>query len=508
MKAINIKRNLKRRRIWILIVVIILLAAAGGGAWYWNQRQNAAKQASAGPDYATSTVSSGSISISASGSGTLTPAEEKDLAFSASGTVGEVNVQAGDVVAVGQTLARLADLSDLQDAVNSAQQDLAAARQELDTLKAGAAANLATTQLDVIDAQKAVTDAKSGLIQTGWARCDKETTDAYYAQYVQASDYLNSLGDGGGSPNYYLNVLVPQKNIVARALAAYDACAGFTQYEVNSSHATLALSEANLKTAQDKLDLLNQNNGIDPLALATAQNKVDNAQTTLDQAKEKLEGGTLKAPFAGTILSVAGNPGDEAGTGTFITIADLAHPLVEFSVDETDMDKVAIGENATISFDAVPGRTFSGKVIRIYPELITSGGYQVLQGLIQVDLSGEKDVPVLPKGLNATVELVQASAQNVLLAPVQALIDLGDSSYGVMVVGSDGRPRLKVVEVGLEDAASAEIKSGLSAGELIVTGSNQAATTSSSNSTSSDSASSSRRNFGSDFGGSFPVPGQ
>ncbi len=506
MKAIKIKRNRKPRRIWIPVLVAVLLAAAGGGYWYWTQRQNAA-QVSAGPDYSTSVVRAGSITIAASGSGTLIPADEQDLSFSTSGTLAEVDVQAGDTVAQGQVLAKLANLSDLQDGVDSAQQDLAAAQQELDTLQAGAAANLASAQLDAIDAQKAVTDAKSGLIQPGWARCDKDTTDAYYAQYVHARDYLASLGDGGGSQDYYLNVLLPQKNIVARAQAAYEACARFTQYEIDSSHANLSLAQANLKTAQDRLDLLNQNGGLDPLDLAAAQNKVDNAQLALDQAKEKLDGGTLKAPFAGTVLSVAGKAGDEVDTAAFITVADLAHPQVEFSVDETDMDKVAVGETAAISFDAVPDRTFTGKVTRIYPELVTSGGYQVLQGLIQVDLSGEKDVPTLPKGLNASVELVQASAQNVLLVPVQALIDLGDNSYGVMVVGAQGKPRMKVVEVGLQDAASAEIKSGLSAGDVVTTGSNQASTTGSSSSGSTGSSSSgSAGSQNRDFGGGFLNP--
>ncbi len=235
--------------------------------------------------------------------------------------------------------------------------------------------------------------------------------------------------------------------------------------------------------------MLTQNNGINPLDLATAQNKVDNAQMTLDQAKEKLTGGTLTAPFDGTILSVAGKVGDEAGTSAFITIADLAHPQVEFSVDETDMDKVAMGETATVSFDAIPDRTFTGKVIRIYPALVTSGGYQVLQGLIQLDLSKETSTPTLVKGLNATVELVQASAQNVVTIPVQALIDLGGGQYGVMVVGADGQPRMKVVEVGLQDAASAEIKSGLSVGDVVTTGSTAASSASSSSQNSSGSAS-------------------
>ncbi len=243
MKAIQIKRNRKPRRIWIPILVIFLLAAAGGGYLYWKQQANASQASAASASFQTSQARNGSIIISASGSGTLIPSVEKDLAFSASGTVTEVNAQPGDVVKQGTTLAKLDNLSTLQDSVNSAQTDLAAAQQELDTLKASAQSNLATAQLDVIDAQKAVDDAQSAVVQKGWARCDQATTDAYYTKYMQAENYLNSLGDGGGSQDYYLNVLVPQKNIVARAKASYDACAGYTQYQVDSSQANLAVAQ-------------------------------------------------------------------------------------------------------------------------------------------------------------------------------------------------------------------------------------------------------------------------
>ena len=66
--------------------------------------------------------------------------------------------------------------------------------------------------------------------------------------------------------------------------------------------------------------------------------------------------------------------------------------------------------------------------------------------------------------------LIQATAENVLLVPVQAVRDLGDGTYSVFVVGANGQPKMKVVEVGLQDAASAEIKSGVSLGDVVTTG--------------------------------------
>ncbi len=165
-----------------------------------------------------------------------------------------------------------------------------------------------------------------------------------------------------------------------------------------------------------------------------------------------------------------GEAGDSVSTSAFITIADLAHPRVQFSVDETDMDKIFIGETVNITFDAVADRTFKGTVTLINPALVTSGNYQVIQGMVEMDLSQETEAVTLPKGINATLEFIQSSAENVLLVPLQALRDLGDGTYALFVIDASGQPKMRVVEIGLQDAASVEIKSGVSVGDVVTTG--------------------------------------
>jgi RND family efflux transporter MFP subunit len=286
---------------------------------------------------------------------------------------------------------------------------------------------------------------------------------------------LDALGNGGGNADYLLNVIQPQKKIVDQALAAYQSCAGYTEYQVASTNANLSVAQAALKLAQDNLATLTKNNGLDPTGLATAENKVASAQATLDTANDNLAGATLKAPFDGTILSVAGKAGDtieitnNITSVTFITIADLAHPVLQYSIDETDMGMAAKGEEATVIFDAFPNRTFKGNVTRVDPAVSTSSSGSSVTGLITLDLSQETDVPTFPKNLSGSVLIIQASAENVLLIPVEALHQKSDGSYHVFVVGTDGEPVMKTVEVGLQDVASAEIKSGLTATDMVVT---------------------------------------
>jgi RND family efflux transporter MFP subunit len=355
--------------------------------------------------------------------------------------------------------------------VDIAEQNLISAQAALTTLKGGAAANIANAQLALATAQKALTDASSGLVQTGVARCDQASIDADYQKYMLAQNHLNEItAASDGSRDYYLTYVVPAKDSAAQAYALVVWCGGYTAYEVDSSHANLAIAQAGLVTAQTKLDNLQKNNGIDPLELSTAEKTVANARVALNDANDALAGATIKAPYDGVILSVAGKAGDAVTTSTFINIADLAHPQVKFYIDETDMSKLALAEQAKISFDAIVDRTFTGKVIQINPALQTVNSYQVVQGLIELDLSNEKDLPTLVAGMNATVEVISGQAENALLVPVAAVHDLGDGTYSVFVVGANGKTQMKVVEVGLQDAATVEIKSGLNAGDIVTTG--------------------------------------
>jgi len=227
---------------------------------------------------------------------------------------------------------------------------------------------------------------------------------------------------------------------------------------------------------------LQQNNGVDPAQLAAAQGKVASAQNALDQAQTDLGSATLKAPFDGTITSIAGKVGDTVTTDpkntsatiaanqTFITIDDLAHPLLQFSMDETDLDKIAVGEKAIVVFDSLSHQTFNGTVTRLDPSLNTSSGYKTVTGLIQVDFSAASSASTLQEGSTATIQIVHAQVTNALLIPVIALHEAANGDYAVYVVGSNGQMQLQTVQVGVEDAVNAEITSGLTEGQAVSIG--------------------------------------
>lgn len=485
MKSTEIRSRSKRRGAWISLILIVLFIAGGSAYIYWNRSTSMQVQAAA-QTVKTRAVRTGDIILAASGSVTLVASQEKELVFTVSGTVAELNVAVGDTVTKGQVLAQLDNLEELQADINTAEQDVLSAEQDLAVFKAKAPANLANAQLKVIEAQQAVEEAMGRAVEKETIRCDRETKEKLWARYEAAVMKLEALGDGGGRPEYYLNTLLPQKKVIDQALGAYQSCLAFTDYHVASTQANVLIAQAALNAAQADLDTLKANAGLNPTGLANAENAVASARRTLETAKDNLKGATLIAPFDGTVLSVSGKAGDNIKVTsrnskvTFITIADLAHPVLEFTIDEMDLGMVEKGKAAEVIFDSFPDHTFYGTVTRVNPALggqsgssdpMASSGSSTpsISGLIELDLSQETDVPVFPKNLSGSVQIIQSSARGVLLIPVEALHEQNGGTYIVYVMGADGQPALKTVEIGLRDVASVEVVSGLSVGEMIIT---------------------------------------
>ena len=121
-------------------------------------------------------------------------------------------------------------------------------------------------------------------------------------------------------------------------------------------------------------------------------------------------------------------------------------------------------------FDAFPDDIFIGHVIEVDPSLYESGNITTIKTLVELDVESFSKPRSLPIGLNAAVDVIGGRAENAVLIPVEALRELGPDEYAVFVVTGDNEPKLRMVEVGIMDYTSAEIISGLEAGEIVTTG--------------------------------------
>jgi HlyD family secretion protein len=241
-----------------------------------------------------------------------------------------------------------------------------------------------------------------------------------------------------------------------------DAQAGPSESEVEE--ARLAVQQSELSLAQARINLEEAGAGVDT---TQAELSVDQARLDLAAAQSTLEDLELVAPINGVVTTVDAEAGQSVGTTPIITLSSLDQALVELYLDETDLDKIAVGNEVEVVFDALPDNTYSGHVVRVEPTLVTVENVPtvraeaVLEGITLAEL---------PAGLNASVDVISGKAENALLVPVEALRELGPGEYAVFVVKDDGSLEMRLVEVGLMDYANAQILSGLEMGEQVSTG--------------------------------------
>jgi len=501
-----------KKNFWYILGSVVIILILAGGYWYYQSAQKKSKAAASGSSLQTATVRQGSIQISASGTGTVVAAATANLAFSNSGssssanaTLTKINVTVGDQVKAGEVLA-VEDNTTQAQALAQAQLNLA----QLTSPAAIATAQgaVATDQVNVANALQALQfDISPGVYQ--WeqqvavaqqnltnAQLDAQANPSAAAtQKVQdAQNALNYANQElAGAEDWYNKVYVPEKFtyfVSSTSGTTSGRGGGFggrsskqltkvisppTATMIASARSTLALAQANLVQDQDLVTALTT--GVIPdTATGSGIVALKQAQTALQTAQTNFNNTEIIAPFDGTVTAVNNTVGDTVGTATVITVADLSKRLLTVYIDETDLSKLALGEEVDATFDAIPNQTFKGKITQIVPALTTVDNVPAVQAQAALDPSTSSELYV---GLDATVNVINAQANNVLLVPIQALKQLEPGKYAVFVV-QNGNLTLRQVQVGLMDQTYAEIKSGLQEGEVVSTGlaaTNQSAST-------------------------------
>jgi HlyD family secretion protein len=462
---------------WILVVII--LAGAGVGYYYYRQTATTAEAASAAP-LQTATVKRGNLVIEADGTGSVISENEVQLGFEVSGVLAQLNVAVGDEVKQGDVLAVSApsdDAATLQSKLTSARLSVLQAQQNLDDLTSATAnqvtlaqlqSDIATKQLTIIDDQSTLSELVAERSVMNGKRCDDETIADYQDAYDRAWNRWLSSAHILTSSEY---------KSLQTAEANLNWCISvYSQAEIDAKDADIASTQASIQLlqsqiAEDQAEIANlqSSSTSDSLDVQIAQAQLENSQANLEVVEAESVTSTITAPFDGTILSISNSVGDDVGTTKFITMADLSQPYLEVLMDETDLNNVGINYEVSVTFDALPDQTFTGHVVAINPSLSNAFSVTAIQTTVQLDTSSFVKPQNLPIGLSATVEVISAQAQNVLLVPVEALHALSAGNYAVFVM-ENGTPVLKTVEVGLMDYTYAEIKSGLNEGDVVTTG--------------------------------------
>lgn len=277
-------------------------------------------------------------------------------------------------------------------------------------------------------------------------------------------------------------------------------------------------------------------------AVASAQAKIPQCKAQIEQAQHFVEQNkaqvvhtddvlnktTYRAPIDGVVTYIAVRkgenmvPGIENSTGSYMmTISDMSVVTSEVMVDETDIINIRVGQPATLTVDALPGQTFTGKVTEVGSQaVLRSSGLASTQSTTGSQEAKDFKVVVtldhpptgLRNGLSSTAKITTAEKDNVLAIPIQALAvrsrkqledaakqaaaKQGGSSSSVALAAAkpaepnstdakkddiqgvfvirNGKAIFVAVQTGISGITDIEVTNGLQKGDEIVTGSYKA----------------------------------
>jgi multidrug resistance efflux pump len=356
-----------------------------------------------------------------SASGKVLPEQWANLSFRAGGPIVELKVQSGDAVKAGDPIAQLDDV-DAQLAVAQAEAALTMAQAQLAELKAGARAEqIAQAEQAVAQAEAAWQGAQAQYdqLRSGVRAADIAAAEAALAQAAAqrkvAQDTHDKTIDCVKVPNYGevcpgLGTSEEQaRAALAAAEEAYRAAqkrvdqlkSGATKSELAAASANIDAAQAQLEQARAQLELVKAGATAEQIAVAEAG--VQQAQVAVDTAQAQLAKMQLVAPFDGTIGTVYVRSGELASPGQpIVTLGNLGSLRVETTdLSETDIARVKEGQSVNVTFDALPGRTITGKVTRIAP--MSTPGQSAVNYVVTVSLD-EID-PALRWGMTAFVDV-------------------------------------------------------------------------------------------------------
>jgi HlyD family secretion protein len=347
-------------------------------------------------------------------SGEIVATRYADIGSSVMGRLVALSVREGDRVRAGQVLARIDPVQ-----ADSLAQSADAATRALEAEAAAAGDQVRAAQADLEAARARATETGKALIRA---------RELWAAGLIAPADL-----DGA----------------VAAAAAA--------EAQVNAAAAALARAEqaqeaATRRVAQARADAARAR---DQLAKTEITAPIDGIVTRLD-----VEEGEM------VVIGVQNQPGT-----ILMTISDLSAIDTEVKVAEADVLRLALGDPATVTLEAVPGQRFAGRVVEIGASALPQVGQQAAAREFKVTVRLEGDTARLRPGLTCDAEILVEERASVLTVPLQAVVErLGDAgaTRGVFRV-EDGTAVFTPVTTGIIGGLTIEVE-GIDEGTAVVAG--------------------------------------
>ena len=455
-----------------LILILILGAGGIGLAGYLGFHSNQAQAPATPAAPPTIPVTVCDIEQTVTAPGSLVNARETILEMPAAGRLAEILARPGDSFKAGQVLARLDDREQFAADVAAAKLELLQARQDLEALYQGAPSQAAEAAVKLAEAQKALEDAQLARTRLDYPRAGETTIEqarlhlaVMEEQLGRAQKEYNSARNRPENDPRRLAALqelsAAQRDRDAAAATLNWYIGGPSPIERAEADANLELAQTQLVQAQSRWESLKD--GPAPLDVALAEAKVADAQARLSAAEKTLASLELTAPFDGVVLEVNAREGEmlSAGAGVML-LNDPQSVEVEATVIEEDFPYVAVGQPASLFFDALPSETITGTVTRIVPRR-AAGDRPLYTLYISLDHVPDR----LVAGMSADASIILAQRQGVLCLP-RAVVKASANGAAVVEVWTGAQKEKRTVQTGLRGDTQVEVLSGLKAGEQVV----------------------------------------
>lgn len=498
----------KKRRKWIKRVLVIAAALA---LLFWIVvRPMLGGTAAVSGAYQTAQVQRQDLTVSVSGSGTVTPIESYQVSALVTGEILESPFEDGDQVEKDQLLYRI-DPGSAQTALQQAQLSVQQAQMNYDTLASslqvkaiggGVVQTLHVQEGDLVSAGTAIadiTDTSTMTLTVPFQAGDAAHISAGQAVQVTLSGTLETLtgtvesvasadqvGNGGALVRQVkirlTNPGALTETTSATARVGTYACA---------SGGTLSPRLRQTITAAASGEITNLNVSVGSRvsagavlaaiggesaenSLADAALAVQNAQLSLQSAQEALDSYTITSPISGTVIEKNLKAGDQLNggdSGAMAVIYDLSQLELQMDVSELDIGQIQPGQTVEITAEALPGQTFTGVVEKVSVNGTTTDGFTTYPVTILLSEYGD-----LNPGMNVSTDIIVERAENALCVPAEAVnsdntvLVAGEGAFAEdgVTIADPSKIESRPVTLGRGSQDFVEITSGLEEGETVL----------------------------------------
>ena len=343
------------------------------------------------------------------------------------------------------------DLAELDRAIEAARRRLANAQSDLQELISDPAErNVTSEQRNVESARLSLTSALLAQEDTlAGADANKVAVAKLQVRAAQlALDEAQADADANKVAVATRQVEAAQLSVIETETRLDHIKSGATPEEVQRAQRTLRRSELQLAQLQMTPD---------PIELELLQQAVADAQRGVAAAEDALADATLRALFDGIVVETRASPG-EMTSGPVVVLADIRSLRVRSNIDETDIGSIAVGQQTTLVFEALPNTVYHGNV------MVRSAQGEESQGLVSFPVLINIDNPDLHLlgGLTAEVEIVVSESQQALVVPRRSVRKDEDGKQSLVdVVDANGQVSAQEVTTGISDDKFIEILNGL-----------------------------------------------